>query len=67
MEQSVYSPRKASLQSLISNKGDWKEMDNNTATACTKCHAIIFYDKDAPKPDLCPVCKREKKEEEEKK
>lgn len=42
-------------------------MDNNTATACTKCHAIIFYDKDAPKPDLCPVCKREKKEEEEKK
>jgi RNA polymerase subunit RPABC4/transcription elongation factor Spt4 len=38
-------------------------MDNNTATACKKCHAIVFYDKDAPKPELCPVCQREADEE----
>lgn len=38
-------------------------MDNATATTCIKCHALIFYDKDAPKPDLCPVCERKEKED----
>jgi RNA polymerase subunit RPABC4/transcription elongation factor Spt4 len=37
-------------------------MDNSTATACKKCHAIIFYDQDASEPELCPVCEKKERE-----
>lgn len=37
-------------------------MDNCTGTTCRQCTAIILYDKDAPKPELCPVCEQKKKE-----
>lgn len=41
-------------------------MNNEAATACKKCHTIIFYDRDGKEPELCPTCRNEKEAEEKK-
>lgn len=34
-------------------------MDNGTLTSCEICRALIMYDKDAKKPELCYDCKNQ--------